>query len=323
MAVRSRASSSRAATPERLPGFVAGQVKEIQRVRILDAMARACAELGAANVTVSCVVERSGVSRRTFYELFPDGEACLLAAIEDALERLTVPVVMAYRASEDWLQRVRAALVAVLAFIEEEPVRGRLIVVETLGGGSRALERRREVLALVASAIDEGRRSSKSTDPPPLTAEGVVGGVLAVLHSRLHDRDEMSVLELAGPLMSLIVLPYRGGAAAARELSRPIEVVPVKQPPSLAGQLRDVEMRLTYRTMRVLMSVAGRPGASNRELALLAGVQDQGQISKLLTRLSKLGLIENDGAGHARGAPNAWKLTARGSDIQRALGERV
>jgi AcrR family transcriptional regulator len=298
-------------------------VNEIQRVRILDAMARACAELGAANVTVSCVVERSGVSRRTFYELFGDREECLLAAIEDALDRLALPVLAAYGSSAVWRERIRAALVALLAFIEEEPFKGRLIVVETLGGGPRVLSRRREVLTLVAAAVDRGRDLSRS-DPPPLSAEGVVGGVMSVLHSRLHDPGGGSLLELAGALMSLIVLPYLGGTAAARELSRPTSsVARVKPVPSLANQLRDVEMRLTYRTVRVLMSVERQPGASNRELALAADIQDQGQISKLLTRLSKLGLIENDGGGHTRGAPNAWRLTERGSEIQRALAERA
>jgi DNA-binding MarR family transcriptional regulator len=80
--------------------------------------------------------------------------------------------------------------------------------------------------------------------------------------------------------------------------------------------LRDLEMRLTYRTVRVLLAIAARPGTSNREVGLAAGIEDQGQISKLLTRLDKLGLIHNSGAGRARGAPNAWTLTDQGIAVQ-------
>ena len=40
---------------------------------------------GAANVSVAHVVERSGVSRRTFYETFVDREDCFLAAFDEAL----------------------------------------------------------------------------------------------------------------------------------------------------------------------------------------------------------------------------------------------
>ena len=52
-------------------------------------------------------------------------------------------------------------------------------------------------------------------------------------------------------------------------------------------------MRLTYRTVRVLLAIAQHPGASNRQIGEDAGVHDQGQISKLLTRLHKLGLVDN------------------------------
>lgn len=60
-------------------------------------------------------------------------------------------------------------------------------------------------------------------------------------------------------------------------------------------------MRLTHRTVRVLMVIAERPGASNREVAERSGISDQGQISKLLTRLARLKLVENTGEGRNAG----------------------
>ncbi len=42
-------------------------------------------------------------------------------------------------------------------------------------------------------------------------------------------------------------------------------------------------MRLTYRTARVLMAIAERPGSNNREVGNRGEVVDQGQISKLLS----------------------------------------
>ena len=79
-------------------------------------------------------------------------------------------------------------------------------------------------------------------------------------------------------------------------------------------------MRLTYRTMLVLEAIATRPGVSNRLVGELAGVSDQGQISKLLARLERLGLTENTGVGHAKGEANAWSLTALGHQIAQRLG---
>lgn len=229
-------------------------------------------------------------------------------------------VLPAYAAPGRWRERIRAALVGLLEFLYEEPFQGRLMVVETLGAGAKALERRRQLLALMIAAVEEGRGDAKCGDGgSPLTAEGVVGGALSVLHSRLIGPEGGSLLELTGPLMSMIVLPYLGSASARQELQRPAPLPRTGGRVPLANPLRDLEMRLTYRTVRVLISVAEHPGSSNREVGLAAGMQDQGQTSKLLTRLTRLGLIENAGAGQARGAPNQWTLTRKGIEVEQAV----
>jgi hypothetical protein len=128
-----------------------------------------------------------------------------------------------------------------------------------------------------------------------------VGGVLSVLHSRLLGDGEGSLLKLTGPLMSMIVLPYLGAAAAQRESARPIPAPVERSVGTASDPLRDLRLRLTYRTIRVLMSVAAHPGSSNRDIGLHAGIADQGQISKLLSRLHRLGLIHNTGIGPTQG----------------------
>ena len=59
-------------------------------------MVEVCIERGAGNVTVAHVVERAGVSRRTFYEIFEDREDCFLAAFEEGIARASVYVLDAY-----------------------------------------------------------------------------------------------------------------------------------------------------------------------------------------------------------------------------------
>jgi DNA-binding MarR family transcriptional regulator len=83
-------------------------------------------------------------------------------------------------------------------------------------------------------------------------------------------------------------------------------------------------MRITYRTLRVLGAIADHPGASNRTVGEAADTFDQGQISKLLARLEGLGLIENTSGNDHKptGEPNAWRLTQRGEEIERALQVR-
>jgi AcrR family transcriptional regulator len=304
------------------------KVSEIQRARILAAMTEVASERGAANVTVAHVVARSGVSRRTFYELFDDREACFLAAFDDATAQIAARVISAYEHERSWRDRIRAALAELLDFLEEEPEVGRLCIVESLAAGPRALGRRARVIQIVKGALEEGRAETKGREPPPLTAEGVFGAVSSVLHARLAEPacgdsgaepGPGSFDELLGPLMCMVVLPYQGAAAAARELQRPRP--PRRKRPRDRGRdpLRELDMRLTYRTVRVLLAIAQTPGASNRELADAAGVADQGQISKLLSRLKILGLIQNTGAGPLRGEPNAWQLTGKGRQVGEAI----
>src|SRR5450759_1117607 len=153
------------------------QVAEIQRARLLAAMVDVVAERGAANVTVARVVARSGVSRRTFYELFDDREDCFLAAFDDAIARIAGEVVPAYEHPGPWRAKIRAALIALLEFLDDDPGMGRLVIVEVLGAGPKTLERRRRVLAQVITIVDEGRREGKGSDgPPPLPAEDTLGG---------------------------------------------------------------------------------------------------------------------------------------------------
>jgi DNA-binding MarR family transcriptional regulator len=149
------------------------------------------------------------------------------------------------------------------------------------------------------------------------------------LHTRLLEDHRQPLEDLLGSLMSMIVLPYLGTRAASRELSRPVAyqtvdpladgaIAAVRQGDPLDG----LNMRLTYRTVRVLAVVGEFPGASNREIAERSGIIDQGQISKLLTRLARLELVLNRGEGQERGASNAWHLTPRGAQIERATRPR-
>jgi AcrR family transcriptional regulator len=320
---RARSSSSRAGE---IPSHAGGglpreHVSEIQRLRILGAMGEVAAERGAGSVTVAHVVARAGVSRRTFYDLFGDREECFLAAFEQALAQASTVVLEAYRAPGSWRVRVRAALWAMLVFCDTHPAAARLCVVEALAAGPRALERRGEVLAGLIAAVDEGRGEVPrgSHQPPLLTADGVVGAVFSVVHSRLAQGDPEPLTSLLGELMGITVLPYLGPAAARKELGKP-------SPPKQTGQtlvdgdpFGDLGMRVTYRTVRVLTVIAAHPGASNREVASQAGISDQGQVSKLLSRLEHIGLARNEGIGHAKGAPNAWVLTPKGQRVEHAI----
>jgi AcrR family transcriptional regulator len=318
------------------------QVSEVQRSRMLNSAVQVVSEYGYGQLTVARVTGRARVSRRTFYDVFEDREDCFLAAFEDALARAASLLIAAYEGERDWREKVRAGLAALLVFLDEQPQMGSLLIVNALRAGPRVLERRAEVLAQLGVVLQQGgSRAKAGREFPVLTGEGVVGAVFSVIHTRLLQQDSGPLVELLNPLMGMIVLPYQGPAVAQREVDRrgagtfssgrktPVGLKSSARlaDPSLAGDpLAGLPMRITYRTLRVLRAVAELSDASNREVAERAGVSDQGQISKLLGRLERLGLIQNTaaaGEGHHRrqptGEPNAWRLTSQGLEVQRAV----
>ncbi len=308
-------------------GLPRNQVLAIQKGRMVAATVEAVEEFGYTRLTVAAVVTRARVSRKTFYDVFADSEDCFLAAFELALSRARLLASQAYEHESGWRNGIRAALASLLVFMEEEPGLAMLCIVEAPAAGDRVLERRAEVLGELAEIIDRGRAFSNANhQPPAVTAEGVVGGILSVVHARALADGTASLTKLHGALMSMIVLPYLGARAAGSELRRaPLRVRSVKRSrPSVrpTDPLEGLNMRLTYRTVRVLVVIAKYPGASNREIAEGSGVNDQGQISKLMTRLARLNLVENRGEGQEKGAANAWYLTARGAQVERATRPR-
>jgi AcrR family transcriptional regulator/DNA-binding MarR family transcriptional regulator len=322
------------------------QVSDIQRARILSAMVEVAAESGYLGAAVAPVVARAGVSRRTFYELFEGREDCFLAAFNWGVKQVRAAMAEAYVSQRSWRDRVRHALAALLVLLDSEPELARVCVIEALGAGPLVLARRGKIAdELIAALGAEAPTPSGAADMPLLTAEGVMGGAFSVIHARLLEQGqnvaqrpsasagthegggERPLIGLHGQLMALIALPYLGPAAAGEELTRVAPELPRRQ---VTGARRDggggrllerLDMRLTYRTVCCLMFIGEHPGSSNREIARGAQVPDEGQASKLLARLVKLGLIANS-RPPGPGFPNRWTLTSHGEQVLGAVQDR-
>jgi AcrR family transcriptional regulator len=305
-----------------------GRLVEIQRSRLLAGAVGAIDELGYAHTTVAQITSRARVSRRTFYELFENREECLAALLDNVLGMLERELAEAALEGLPWRERLRGGLLVILAFFDREPALARVCVVHSQQGGPAVLARREETLTRLAGVIDEGRgESARATDCSPLTAEGLVGAAFGIVYARVARGERRPLSDLLGELMGMIVLPYLGPAAARREQSRPAPAAGLTtgcRPSVFLAARRDplgeVRMRLTYRTLQVLECIASEPGISNRVVANRVGITDQGQISKLLARLARLGLAVNRGNGHAKGEANAWMLTALGHDVAQRVG---
>jgi AcrR family transcriptional regulator len=101
---------------------------------LLGATAEVVAERGYERTRLSDIAARAGVSRGTFYELFEDLSACLLAAFEMAADCVCDLAASACGLEGEWEVRLRAALEEILQFLDEEPALAHLLGVELAAG---------------------------------------------------------------------------------------------------------------------------------------------------------------------------------------------
>lgn len=205
--------------PAGVRALPADLVSAVQGERLLAAMLRAVAELGHRAVTVQDVLDRAGVSRPTFYEHFENKEDCFLAAFDAAATRFCNRLeAAASEGGDDWRDRLRMGMEELLRFIAAEPDAARTLIVEARGAGAAALLRRDELLDRLAGWIDAQVREALPEPPSPIAAAGVVGGIEALLFSRLNKGATDDLEALLPSLMYFAVLSYAGHEAAAEEL---------------------------------------------------------------------------------------------------------
>jgi AcrR family transcriptional regulator len=304
-------------------------VESERRERIFRAIAESVAERGVRGVTFADIAVRAKVSPVKVREEFIGVEDGVTAAFDWASARAGAAMAEAYEGEARWVEAIRAAVAAMLDFIEAEPALARLWIFDSFGAGPKVLRSRAKAVATLCRYIDRGRLEPASrTEPPAITAEGVVGALSAVLQARLPAPKPAPPRELLGELTGLVLLPYLGSAAARHELARPVPRARSERsasplPRSGRSAVEGVGMKLTYRTARVLTALAERPGLTNREVGNRAEIVDQGQISKLLSRLEARGLVANYSAGGRRGSPNLWQLTPRGEQVELVVRERA
>lgn len=197
-----------------------------QRERMLDGMARAVAEKGYVATSVADVLERAGVSRKTFYEHFRDKEDCFLQTFDEVAGGLLYRVDKAFRGEEDegeeaeelpWEARIRRGLARFLDVLVREPDFARMCLVESVQAGPKALKRYFAMIRRFADYVDQGRELSPPGTVPEFTALGVVTGVTGVIYMRLASGEVEDLLDLLPEFTFFILTPYLGRERARKE----------------------------------------------------------------------------------------------------------
>ena len=188
-----------------------------KRERILQGMLASVGTKGYERTTVQDALENVGLYRQAFYDHFEDKEDCYLQALEAGSAWIELAMREAAATEKTWRGQLRAALTGLLGFLDQQPEVGRALLVEVHAAGPRAVGRRTEAMERAVAMMDLAREESDQ-GAPEISAEAVVAGILAVLHTRLAAQQTSGYARLLPELMYLAVLPYFGPDAAAAEM---------------------------------------------------------------------------------------------------------
>jgi AcrR family transcriptional regulator len=197
-------------------------VRQTQRARMLDAMVQSVAEKGYARVAVADVVERAGVSRKTFYEQFANKEECFLAAYDDGVDRLLVAIDAALATlAPDWLAAARRAVEVYLDAMAASPGFARAFLIEALGAGPSALERRGAVQDRFAAQLKAVHCRARTDIPeipevPPHTFRAAVGAVNELVTAHVLESGAQTLPELTDAVLDVHLALLVGRELAQR-----------------------------------------------------------------------------------------------------------
>lgn len=164
--------------PRHVHGLPRKTIRESQRWRLLEAVTEVIARDGYAEMAVADVIAAASVSRKTFYEHFRDKEDCFLAAYDFLSDRFIANLVRVGAEHRAGPARRRAQVTAFVATLAREPAIARAFMVDVMGAGARALQRREAVNDRFGTTIFGGAIA-------PTVLKAVVGGVNAVCGSYL------------------------------------------------------------------------------------------------------------------------------------------
>ncbi len=178
------------------------EVSANQRGRMIDATIEVVGEKGYAELTVSDVIKRAGVSRRAFYEHFSNREECFFATYDSIMSASSAAVGSAFASKNGFPGSAQGAIEAIFQRALRRPDAVRVLLVEVGAAGPEGIMRRERLGAAYEDLLRERLGVPPGQGPianPVL--RGVIGGIGAVLYSHLQSGKRKQLLDLVPHLV--------------------------------------------------------------------------------------------------------------------------
>lgn len=186
-----------------------------QRQRIIAAAAETFSQLGYRQVSVADIVKSAAVARGRFYEHFGSKEECFFALYDGATAAARDAVEEACTGpAQDFPERVRAGISALISFIEDDRARARACIVEGPAVGPSINDRFERLIGDFAALLRMGRGDTDGSELPETVEETVVGGLYWLLYFALLEERPKKLSRLRPQLVEFSLIPFIGAEAA-------------------------------------------------------------------------------------------------------------
>jgi len=182
----------------------------VQRRRLFEAAAAVFARVGYAEASAEAISREAGMSKATFYEHFANKVECILALFDEAATEVMRG--MAGAVTEDggsYEDRIRANVGSFLEILTQYPDSAQTVLVEIIGAGPRAAERRDAILDLFAEGLlrDNARMAERIGAPRFASKDdafAIVGAIVELVSRQLRTGVPTDVRQLEPVIERLI-----------------------------------------------------------------------------------------------------------------------
>ncbi len=204
--------------PHRL---TAEEVSGNQRERLVEAMVELAGRNGYAATTVADVIAYAQVSRKTFYEHFPDRERLLLAAFDTVAPTALEEARAASQRSGGSTRQFEALMRRLCRFAQDSPGAVALYTIEIAAADPDGLLRREELMGEYGALIEECLHDEQEAAIlPPLLASTPAGATHRTIDAHLRTGRAQSLKNLA-PQLARWVRSYHPVPAELVKLPAP------------------------------------------------------------------------------------------------------
>jgi AcrR family transcriptional regulator len=185
-------------------------VERSQRERLLAAVVTVTATKGYESTTVGDILGEAGVGRESFYELFDDKLACMLAAHKLLIDSLEERVRESYLDEGSWTERMRRAVAVTLDWFSSDPEIARFTLVELSTVGPAFRPTFRAEFARAVGLLEEGMGDDTPKPQLPQAYSLAVGTILARIYEEVVLGRAAELPRLLPDLTYELLVPFVG-----------------------------------------------------------------------------------------------------------------